>query len=129
MFRSASALLLAALACNAGAEWVMVRDNDEYSAYADPVTIAREGDSVRMRDLVDLKYPRPSPYGNPHSSSTAHSEFDCQNPRVRTLAFALHSGQMGGGDLVETAAQADRWLAIEPGTLLDDLWRFACGST
>jgi hypothetical protein len=129
MVRSAVALLLAALSSNAAAAWVIVRDNDEYIAYADPATILRDGDNVRMSDLVDLKFPRPSPYGNQHASSMAHSEFDCQNPRVRTLAFSLHSGQMGNGDRVETVAESIRWLPIAPGTLLDALWQFACGST
>jgi hypothetical protein len=129
MIRLASALALAALSCTAAAEWVMVNDNDEYVAYADPATLSREGNLVRMSDLIDLKSPRPSPYGNPHASSTAHSEFDCENSRLRTIAFYLHSGQMGDGELVETAAVSDRWLAVAPGTLLDALWQFACGPT
>jgi hypothetical protein len=129
MSRFAFALVLAALSGNAAAEWVIVRDNDEYIAYADPATILRDGDSVRMSDLVDLKSQRPSPYGNPHASSLAQSEFDCQNPRMRTLAFALYAGQMGNGDRVETVQESNRWLPIAPGTLLDALWQFACGST
>lgn len=126
MKRFALALALAALSCNSAAEWVMVHDNDEYVAYADPATVFRDGDLVQMSDLIDLKSPRPSPYGKQHASSTAHSEFDCQNSRIRTLAFSLHSGQMGNGDLVETVAESDRWLAVAPGTLLDVLWQLAC---
>lgn len=129
MKRLAFALALAALGCNAAAEWVIVNDNDEYSAYADPATISREGNLVQMSDLIDLKSPRSSPYGNQHASSTAHSEFDCEDPRIRTLAFFLHSGQMGGGDLVETAAVTNGWLSVAPGTLLDVLWQFACSQT
>ncbi len=118
--------MVAALSCNAAAEWVVVNDNDEYIAYADPDTISREGDRVRMSDLIDLKAPRPSPYGNPHASSTASSEFDCRNSRMRRLAFSLHSGQMGSGELVETLAESDGWLSAAPGTLLGMLWQFAC---
>ena len=121
-----SLLVLAALSCNSAADWVIVNDNDEYIAYADPATIFREGNRVQMRDLVDLKMPRSSPYGNQHASSTAHSEFDCQNPRMRTIAFSLHSGQMGNGDLVETVAESNGWLPVAPGTLLSMLWQFAC---
>ena len=129
MKRLAFALALAALSCNSAAEWVIVKDNEEYIAYADPATISREGDRVQMSDLVDLKIPRSSPYGNQHSSSTAHSEFDCQNPWMRTIAFSLHSGQMGNGDLVETAAVSNGWLTVAPGTLLNVLWQFACSQT
>lgn len=127
MRRLASALTLAAFSCGATADWVMVRDNDEYIAYADPATISRNGNLVQMSDLIDLKSPSASPYGHPHASSTAHSEFDCRNARIRTIAFFLHSGPMGDGDVVETAAESSRWAPIAPGTLLDALWEVACG--
>ena len=104
----------------------MVYDNDEYIAYADPDTVSRAGDLVRMSDLIDLKSPRSSPYGKQHASSTAHSEFDCRNSRIRTIAFSLHSGQMGDGDLVETVAESNRWLPVAPGTLLGVLLQLAC---
>ncbi len=126
MKRLALALALAALSCNSAAEWVIVNDNEEYIAYADPATISREGNLVQMSDLIDLKSPRSSPYGNQHASSTAHSEFDCEDPRIRTIAFFLHSGQMGNGDLVETAAVSNGWLSVASGTLLNVLWQFAC---
>ena len=129
MNRLAFALVLAAFSCNAAAAWVIVNDNDEYIAYADPATISRDGDRVQMSDIVDLKSPRSPPYGNLHASSRAHSEFDCENPRMRTLAFSLHSGQMGDGDLVETAAESNGWLPVAPGTLLNMLWQFACSPT
>ena len=107
----------------------MVYDHDKYIAYADPATVSRKGNLVQMSDLIDLRSPRPSPHGNQHASSTAHSEFDCQNTRVRTIAFSLHSGQMGDGDIVETVAESDRWLAVAPGTLLNVLWQLACSQT
>ena len=129
MKRLALALALAALSCNSAAEWVIVNDNEEYIAYADPATISREGNLVQMSDLIDLKSPRSSPYGNQHASSTAHSEFDCEDPRIRTIVFFLHSGQMGNGDLVETAAVSNGWLPVAPGTLLNVLWQFACSQT
>jgi hypothetical protein len=124
--RFAAALVFAALSCNAVAEWVVVNDNDEYIAYADPDTISREGDRVQMSDLIDLKSPRPSPYGSQHASSTADSEFDCENSRFRRIALSLHSGQMGNGELVETVGESNGWLLVAPGTLLSVLWQFAC---
>lgn len=119
-------LALAAVSHDSAAEWVMVNDNDAYIAYVDPASIFRQGDLVRMRDLIDLKAAQLSPYGRPHASSTAQSEFDCQNALMRTIAFSLHSGQMGDGDSVETVAESYRWEPVAPGTLLDALWQFAC---
>ncbi len=127
MRRLALALVFAALSCHCAAAWVMVNDHDEYIAYADPATISRDGARAQMSDLVDLKSPQTSPHGNLHASSTAHSEFDCLKPRIRTIAFALHSGRMGNGERVESFAASDKWLTVAPGTLLRMLWQFACG--
>jgi hypothetical protein len=129
MTRLALALVLAILASGAAADWVIVNDNDDYIAYADPATISRDGNLVRMHDLIDLKSPRSSPYGNAHASSTAQSEFDCESPRIRTMAFFLYAGQMGDGELVEASGTANAWLPVYPGTLLEMLWQFACGAT
>lgn len=126
MRRCAWVLVFAALGCGAAAEWVIVTDHDEYIAYADPGTILRDGERAQMRDLVDLKSARSSPFGNRHASSKAQSEFDCQNPRMRTIAFTLHSGQMGEGEIVETLAESNGWLPVAPGTLLNRLRQFAC---
>lgn len=127
MKRVVFALVLAILNGSAAAAWVSVNDSDDFIAYADPATILRAGDRVRMWDLTDLKSSRPSPYGRRYSSSTAHSEFDCQDERMRTLHFSLHAGQMGEGDIIETVSESDRWLPVTPGSLLRILWQFACG--
>ena len=127
MKRIALAWLLAILNGSTAAEWVGVSDSDDFIVYADPATIRRAGNLVTMSDLTDLKFPRPSPLGKQYSSSTAHSEFDCQDERIRTLYFTLHSGQMGGGDLIETVSESSKWLTIAPESVLKILWRFACG--
>ncbi|PYK31575.1 MAG: hypothetical protein DME57_03190 [Verrucomicrobia bacterium] len=116
MRKLAFTIVVMSLSCSAASEWVVVDDNEEYIAYADRATI-----------LVDLKTPRSSPNGNPHSSSRADSEFDCENPRMRTIAFSLFSGGMGNGDLVETITRSASWLTVTPGTLLAMLREFACG--
>jgi hypothetical protein len=126
MTKYITASIFALISSIAAAEWVVIGVSDDYIAYADPATISRQGDLTRMQDLIDLKAPGPSPYGKQHASSRAHSEFDCQNARIRTIAFSLHSGQMGDGDVIETVAESARWLSAAPGTLLDILWKFAC---
>ena len=127
--RLACAVLLAALSRGAAAEWVMVSDNDEYTAYADPATISREGDLARMTDLIDLKAVGLSPEGNAHLSSRAHSQFDCATPRMRTIAFSLYAGPMGEGEAVETRGESYRWYPVAPGTLLEILRQVACSPT
>ena len=125
---STAALGLALLLAGqpAAAAWVLVNDHTDYLAYADPATISRQGGIARMRDLVALKSPRQSPYGVTHLSSVGYSEFDCESPRVRTLAFALHAGRMGEGEIVEQVPPPSSWMPVFGGTLLELLRRFAC---
>ena len=104
MKRLALALALAALSCSSAAEWVIVNDNDEYTAYADPATISREGNLVQMSDLIDLKSPRSSPYGNQHGSSTAHSHCGLIPAALMTLAHCTNSR------LITAANSSGFWL-------------------
>jgi len=119
-------LLLAFAGAPAAAGWVVVSDQLEFVAYADDQSTTRNGDVVRLRDLVDLKVPRRSPYGVAHLSSHGHSEFDCRSPRMRTLSFAMHAGQMGRGEVVEEIAPSGGWTPVFDGTLLYTLRKFAC---
>jgi len=119
-------VLLALTSAPAAAGWVVVSDQLEFVAYADDQSMTRKGDVVRLRDLVDLKVPRRSPYGVTHLSSHGHSEFDCRTPRMRTLSFAMHAGQMGRGEVVEEIAPSGGWTPVFDGTLLYMLRKFAC---
>ncbi len=119
-------LLLAMFGPAASADWIAVSEADDYIAYADPGTIERAGIMAQMWDIMDLKYPLPSPRGNAYSSSLAHSEFDCENARMRTLYFSLRSGQMAEGGEVESFWDPNKWLPVAPGTLLNALLEFAC---
>lgn len=122
-----AATCLLMTACRAvPAAWVVVSDALDYVAYADDAAVSRSGNLVRISDLVDLKVPRLSPYGVAHSSSLAHSEFDCSVARVRTLAFVLYEGPMAGGAVVEEVAPPSDWMPVFDGTLLQALRRFAC---
>lgn len=119
-------VLLALAGTPAAAGWVVVSDQLDFVAYADDQSMVRKGDVVRLRDLVDLKVPRRSPYGVTHLSSHGHSEFDCRTPRMRTLSFVMHAGQMGKGEAVEEIAPSGGWTPVFDGTLLYALRKFAC---
>ncbi len=119
-------LTLSATPCPAAAAWIIISDHIEYVAYVDDATVSRDGNVARMSDLIDLKAPRLSPYGVAHLSSLAQSEFDCHAPRVRTVAFALHAGPMGDGEVVEEFTHSSDWMPVFDGTLLHTLRKFAC---
>lgn len=119
---------LAVLTCStpAAAGWVLLVEHTDYVAYIEDAPVARSGTVARLRDMIDLRSPRTSPYGVAHLSSLAESEFDCNLPRMRTLAFALYAGAMADGGVVEEVTPSPDWMPVFDGTLLQTLRRYAC---
>lgn len=59
---------------SAYAEWVKLSGDDRVTSYTDPTTIRRNGNLVRMWDLVNFQTLRPS--RNPYFSIQAVREYD-----------------------------------------------------
>jgi surface-adhesin protein E len=133
--RTCFALILVAVLCfstggpPAYADWVSLGDsvNMAMTVYADPDTIRRKGDLVKMWDLQDFKTARPAKANESYLSSKNQSEYDCSEKRRRTLAFTWFSGHMGKGDVVYSDSDEDKWEPVEPGSVGKTLWKFACG--
>ena len=52
-------ILLAAVSASAQAEvWIETSRNDDYLAYADPSSVRRDGDLVKMWSMLDYKNPQ-----------------------------------------------------------------------
>ena len=100
-------LLITLLVLNSGpvnAEWVALGTTDDgMSIYADPGTIRRTGDLVKMEALYDFKTIR-TVEGNPYLSYKVQREYDCAEERIRYLAFTFFSGNMGSGKVVPTTS-------------------------
>ena len=110
------------------ADWVAVGGKVEagMSAYADPVTMRREGDLVKMEVLFDFKT-RQTKAGVSYSSANAQMEYDCAEQRVRGLAVMYFSGNMGSGNVLDRNSGKGKWLPVSPGSLDQTLWKVACG--
>lgn len=122
------ALLLAVFSGSAAAEWVQVGGNDPLTAYADPTTIRWAGSLVKMSVLYNFKITKTSPSGKSFMSVKEQDEFDCKDERNRVLDFTMHSGQMGIGDVVLANAEALAWQPVPAGgSVIEPLWKFACG--
>jgi hypothetical protein len=93
--------LLVLMSAPAYAEWVKVAtgDNGNVTTYADPDTIRRKGDLVKMWSLVDSKTIR-TVAGTSHLSYKMEEEYDCAKERSRTLTLDEFSGNMGNGNVV-----------------------------
>ena len=122
---------LTVVSSGAAAGWIAVSVNETVgvTAYAGPATIRRAGDMVKMWDLLDLKTAQQGSGNlrNSYLSSKTQHEYDCKEKRVRQLYFSWHSGNMGNGELVFSNSEPVPWNPVSPGSILEYLWKIACG--
>jgi hypothetical protein len=126
--RRIAAAALLAIACSAASAgvWIEMSRNDDYAAYADPSTIRREGDLVKMWSMFDYKNLQPGPGGKPYLSTRRHFEYDCKQRRARALGASVHAVKAGNGEaLIATDARLG-WSKVAPDSADDFLLKFAC---
>ncbi len=119
------------------AEWVAMEDYlvpGRQTVYVDPESIRREGHLVTLWQLIEFKWMQGNqglgPLGfGPHRffSTKTHKQFDCAGKRLRLLAFTEFSQHMGTGIAAHGYVDTDNWLPVEPESMNQALWEFACG--
>lgn len=129
-------MLLALVSKSAVASWVEIGHSDAYTAYADPATIRKSGDRVKMWSLYDYKKALVSHGGDkkPYLSQKTQYEYDCKQGQKRMLAYSLHSGNMGTGDVVvrnsepyKEIGDSEKWWPVVPESMAQSVWKYACG--
>ncbi|MGZ5785781.1 MAG: surface-adhesin E family protein [Ramlibacter sp.] len=116
-------VLLVLVSASAGAEWVLVDENDERRAYVDFGSIRKEGDLRRVWGVQDLK--NQGPRGE--MSELALSEWDCKEGRRRQVSSMLFAKGMTTGKLVGTGnAEPGGWESAGPHTFNDSLQKAVC---
>jgi len=110
------------------ADWVAVggKVEAEMGAYADPATMRREEDLVKMEVLFDFKTIQ-TKAGVSYLSAKAQMEYDCAEQRFRGHAVMYFSGNMGSGNVLDRNSGKGKWLPVSPGSLDQTLWKVACG--
>lgn len=103
MHKATLMMLLAVMSSSAVAEWVPVVGNETVgaTAYADPATIRKTGNKVKMWDLLDYKTAQ-GDAGMQYMSMKAQTEYDCKEEQSRPLYLSFHSENMGKGKVVDT---------------------------
>lgn len=119
-------LVLAIASSIAAAEWVEVTHDEISAVYADPATIGRAGEVVKMWTLLDFKAAQARPYGTPYMSQKTQHEYDCKAQRARIVDFLRYSENMGGGEAVPTDADPEEWKPVATGSVVEKLWEIAC---
>jgi hypothetical protein len=120
------AMLLAAVSSNAAAAWVAVSDTNKFITFADPATISKAGNMVKMWDLLDYKAMR-EVEGIRYASQKSQSEYNCQKQLTRPLVLFLHAGMMGSGEQIFNSTTPDKWQRVAPGSVNEALLKYACG--
>ena len=108
------------------AEWAWVdRNMHGMSAYADPDTIDRKGDLVKMWVLFDYKTVL-TVAGKSYGSNRVQDQYDCADQRSRMLSLTWFAGNMGTGDIRFHDDEGHKWRPVPPGSIIEALRNFAC---
>jgi hypothetical protein len=124
-------LMLVSICSNVGAEWVYVAETEKdikrensFIAYADPATIRKTGNLVKMWSLYDYKLPQKSGV----ISARQKSEYNCIEKKRRQLFLSAYSGRMNNGEtiLIYNQPEVD-WERAPLGSVRKAMLEFACG--
>lgn len=119
------AILLLLMSSPTWAAWKSVGEEEAGTTYADPATIARAGNVVKMWSLLDYKaFQRMVEVG--YFSQKSLVEYDCREKQIRGLAVVLHAEPMGEGKVIYEDDSPHEWEELVPDTMGEVLWKFAC---
>lgn len=119
--------LLWAKVCSPGEGWYKVGDSGAMTAYANPFSIRKSGERVKIWELFDLKSPKARD-GKEYLSVKHQAEYDCKEKLYRTLVVEYHPENMGKGKAIyiDDHIQNLEDVATESADQL--FWKTACGS-
>ena len=122
-------MLLAVVSSSAAAAWVEIGLDDDgtTTAYANPTTISKAGNRVKMWVLLERKTAKTTAAGEPYRSSKMQNEYDCKKERWRTLYDSWYSGKRGRGAVVYSTSEPGNWRPVPFTSGAELSWRFACG--
>jgi hypothetical protein len=122
-------LVLAIVSSSVMAEWVYIAESEEeveeayfVTAYADPDTIRKTGNRVKMWVMEDFKIAKTLDI----LSARHKDELDCNKKQYRNLFYSFHSGHMGRGETLIIHNKRGDWNTPNPNWISADILKFAC---
>ena len=117
--------MLAVVSSSAVAEWVLIAEDQEetYAVYADPATIRKAGNTVKMWILDDHKIAQEPDV----ISAKSMDEYDCKKKQIRLLFLSAYSGHMGKGETIWIHNERGDWKPTSPDSISGAVLKFACG--
>jgi hypothetical protein len=88
-------------------EWIALGRSENFRAYLDQRSVQRSGDLARVYQLTDFTVAQWLTERVVVGSLKVLVEYDCMQPRMRTLAMEAYSEQMAGGRLVAQEQRTD----------------------
>lgn len=101
--------------------------NENVRAYLDQSSLRKNGEYVQVVQLTDFVTAQWVDATTVIGSIKATTEYDCAQPRFRTLALEAYSEQMGDGKLVAAERVPDPpWEAIQAGSTNEKIRQLTC---
>lgn len=129
MHKMIAMMLLAMMSSGAAAEWVFAARAEPFGIvdyYVDFYTIRRNGDMVKMWDMMDFKTAQVAS-GKRVLSSKSQKEYNCKDDGFRDISVVFYSGNLGSGNVAETKNNILDWAPVTPGSVVEILSKAACG--
>jgi hypothetical protein len=123
-------MLLAVVSSSAlAAEWIYVAktgkktaEADAFTAYADPTTIRKSGNMVKMWIMYDSKIATDRDL----ISARTKEEYDCKKKQRRVLFVSYYSEHMADGETVSILNERKDWQQVLPDSVAEGVLKFAC---
>ncbi len=110
------------------AEWIPLGRTDSFRVYLDPKLIQKNGDLAQAWQIMDFTSAQWVDAQTVVGSIKNLIEYDCNQPRFRTLVVEAYSEQMTDGRLVATEQLPNpQWESAEPGGTAEKIRQLACG--
>ena len=128
MRRVALALASFLLAGSAQAEWIALGRTDNFRVYIDQKPIQRNDDFVQIWQIMDFTSAQWVDAQTVVGSIKHLIEYDCKQPRFRTLFVEAYSEQMSEGRMVANEQLSNpQWENVERGGTAEKSRQLACG--
>ena len=118
-------IFLLLFSINGYCEWTKVNDSVDFTSYMDKKTIKRNGNTVKIWQLLDYKTPQELKSGK-YKSSVILFEYDCKEEQRRILSLVEYEDQMGIGKPILTIDEYDKWTYVKPNTHDFIMMKFLC---